>query len=516
MRCLNLILGDQLDRDSAVFDDLDADKDGIWMAEVPEETSKVGSHKVRTLYFLSAMRHFCVELKQKGYAVTYSTLKENADTPNFHAALKRDLERLRPETVRVVLPGEYAVLQTLKQTVSAFGRSLEILPDRHFICDPDEFRAHAHGRKQLRMEYFYRDMRKKTALLIEDDGKPSGGKWNYDAANRKAFPASGPPEIPTAIRFPPDEITREVRDEVEDIFPDNVGDTRTFDWPVTPEQALEALDDFIAHRLMLFGDYQDAMWAGKAFLFHTRLSCALNVKLIDPLTVCRKIEQTWRAHPGKIPLEAAEGLIRQILGWREYVRGIYWMHMPEYLEGNALEALQPLPSFYWSGDTRMACMQDALRQTLKFGYAHHIQRLMVTGLYALLLGVNPKDVHEWYLAVYLDAVEWVELPNTLGMSQYGDGGRMASKPYVASGKYIDRMSNYCGNCPFDPGKRTGKDACPFTVLYWDFLERHAEKFQSHPRMKLQVRNLDRIPDNERAKIRMAANVLRNNQGAPAS
>lgn len=295
-------------------------------------------------------------------------------------------------------------------------------------------------------------------------------------------------------------------------FAEHPGDLNHFDWPVTTQEAEKALADFIKHRLPEFGDWQDAMWTVEPWLFHSRLSAAMNVKLLHPRRVIEAAEQAYRN--GEAPLAAVEGFIRQILGWREYVRGIYWKFMPGYVELNALGADQPLPDFYWTGDTDMACLRDALGQTLRHGYAHHIQRLMVTGLYALMLGVEPKRVHEWYLAVYVDAVEWVELPNTIGMSQYADGGIMASKPYVATGKYIQRMSDHCSRCRFDPAKSTGDDACPFTTLYWDFLMRHEKMLAANNRMALQVRNLARIPAAERAAIQARATEIRSNGGAP--
>jgi len=281
---------------------------------------------------------------------------------------------------------------------------------------------------------------------------------------------------------------------------------------VTRAQAREALDDFVKCRLEKFGEFQDAMWVGEPWLFHSRLSAAMNVKLLDPREVIAAAEKAYRE--GRASLASVEGFIRQILGWREYVRGVYWLHMPEYVERNALGAEEALPGFYWTGEVPMACLRDAIRQTLDLGYAHHIQRLMVTGLYSLMLGVKPREVHAWYLAVYVDAVEWVELPNTLGMSQYADGGVMASKPYVATGNYIKRMSNACAGCRFDPAKSTGERACPFTTLYWDFLLRHERRLAANPRMGLQVKNLARLDVKAREAIQARAEAIRKNGGVP--
>ena len=340
-------------------------------------------------------------------------------------------------------------------------------------------------------------MRQKTGILM--NGKtPAGDKWNFDTENRGSFGKQGPQHLPLPSRFEPDGITQEVMQLVNDKFAHHPGSISTFTWPVTREHALIALQEFVAHRLPYFGQYQDAMWEGEVWLFHSHLSCALNTKLLHPQEVIDKAQEAYLQ--GHAPIEAVEGFIRQILGWREYVRGIYWTHMPEYVDRNAMQATAKLPEFFWTGQTDMACLKDAIGLTLQHGYAHHIQRLMVTGLYALLLGVNPKEVHAWYLGVYVDAVEWVEVPNTIGMSQYADGGLMASKPYIASGKYIDRMSNHCKGCKFNPAESIGDSACPFTTLYWDYLNKHADALAKNPRMVMQLKNLHRLTEEKREAI----------------
>ena len=349
-------------------------------------------------------------------------------------------------------------------------------------------------------------MRRQTGVLMEEDGRPAGGRWNYDIENRRPFGPAGPGPVPPRRGFPPDALTREVIALVERRFPRHPGSLAAFDWPVTGRQAGQALEDFVARRLRGFGAWQDAMWTDRPWLYHSTCSAAMNLKLLDPRRVVAAVEQAWRS--GQVDLPAAEGFIRQVLGWREYVRGVYWRFMPGYLERNALGADRPLPEWYWTGRTEMNCLRQVLGQTLALGYAHHIQRLMVTGLYALLLGVEPRRVHEWYLAVYVDAVEWVELPNTLGMSQFADGGIMASKPYAAGGPYIRRMSNYCDGCRYRPDRRTGADACPFTTLYWAFLMRHERLLARHPRMVMQIRNLRRLDRSTRTAIRRQAEVLR--------
>ena len=484
IRHLVLVLGDQLDRHSTAWDEFDANQDRAWMCEAREEARHVPSAKQRLVVFISAMRHFAQDLRDDGIPLDYLRGQES-----LAQGLGDTLRSTSVQKVIVVQPGEWRVQQTLQRVCEQASVALEIREDAHFFCSRAEFVRHAQQRKQLRMEFFYRDMRRQHRVLMEGD-EPVGGQWNFDSDNRRSFGAQGPGWLVPPRRFEPDSITQEVIEEVGHAYADAPGLLKKFGWPVTRAQALEALHDFVEHRLPEFGPWQDAMWAGEPWLHHAMISSSLNLKLLNPREVVTAVEQAWRE--SRVALASAEGFIRQVLGWREYVRGVYWLHMPDYLKRNALGADQPLPQWYWTGNTHMACLADALNQTLRHGYAHHIQRLMVTGLYALMLGVNPREVHAWYLSVYVDAVEWVELPNTLGMSQYGDGGVMASKPYVATGQYIHRMSNYCAGCRFDPAQRTGDRACPFTTLYWDFLHRHRDLLQRNPRMSLQVKNLARI------------------------
>jgi len=517
VRRLVIVLGDQLDLDAAAFDDFDAEQDAVWMAEVAEESTHVWSSKPRTALFLAAMRHFAEALREAGRTVHYTRLDDAGNLGGLDVELAAAVERLQPEALVMTAPGDARVLQSLREVAAAHGLPLEVHEDRHFFGTVREFAAHAKGRKQLRMEYFYREMRRRHDVLMErlegngSGHQPAGGQWNFDADNREAFGREGPGFVPAPPRFEPDAITREVLVLVNERFAAHPGDLASFAWPVTRAQALVALRGFIDDRLADFGRWQDALWPNEPLLWHSQLSAALNLKLLNPREVVAAAEAAWRA--GRVPLASAEGFIRQILGWREYVRGIYWTQMPGYLERNELGAHEPLPAFYWTGRTSMACLADAIGQTLAHGYAHHIQRLMVTGLYALLFGVDPKAVHAWYLAVYVDAVEWVELPNTLGMSQAADGGLMASKPYIASGKYIERMSggSLCARCRFKPGERTGERACPFTTLYWDFLMRHEERLAANPRTVMQVQNLRRLDAAERERIQARAAALR--QGA---
>lgn len=511
-RNLVIVLGDQLNDDSAAFDEFDPSQDVVWMAEVAEESTHVWTHKARIVMFLASMRHFAAALKKRKYTFQYRNLDDRSNQGSLAEELANTIKQRKPTRLILVDPGEWRVREALLKVASDEGLEIDVRPDRHFLCTPEEFAQHAEGRKQLRLEFFYRELRRKYDILMED-GQPEGGSWNYDSENRGSFGKSGPPTQRPPKRFRPDKITKEVIELVSRRFPDHPGELDHFDWPVTPKHAQLALDDFVEHRLGDFGVYQDAMWTSEPYLYHSRLSAALNLKLIDPRTVIEQAVVAYRA--GQAPLNSVEGFIRQILGWREYVRGVYWLYMPDYVERNTLKAKAPLPEFYWTADTEMRCLHEAIGQTLKYGYAHHIQRLMVTGLFALLLGVDPKQVHEWYLAVYVDAVEWVELPNSLGMSQFADDGVMASKPYVATGKYIQRMSNYCRHCPFDPAQATGPDACPFTTLYWDFLARHSKKLASNNRMSMQLRNLERKNESELKEIRAQATRFRKSLSSAA-
>lgn len=514
-RSLLLVLGDQLDPAAAAFDDFNAKRDVIWLAEVAAESEHVWTSKPRIAVFLSAMRHFRDGQRKLGHRVRYTALDDPGNTQSLPTELARAVAELQPERLVMTEAGEWRVQEMIAGAAQAAGVPLEVRPDRHFFCTWADFAAHAEDRKMLRMEFFYREVRRRHGILLDANGEPEGGKWNFDHDNRGSFSKQGPGTEglrPPALS-PPDATTRAVLALVERRFADHPGTLTDFGWPVTPAEARATLEDFVEHRLVSFGQFQDAMWLDEPWLFHARISAAMNLKLLSPREAVAAAERAYRE--GRVPLPAAEGFIRQILGWREYVRGIYWRFMPDYLGLNSLQACGKLPAFYWTGDCEMRCLRATIGQTLRHGYAHHIQRLMVTGLYALLLGVRPQETHEWYLAVYVDAVEWVELPNTLGMSQYGDGGIMASKPYAATGKYIQRMSNYCSGCRFDPAQATGSDACPFTTLYWDFLLHHETRLAKNQRMALQVKNLARLKPAARASIQQRAGEIKANGGAPA-
>lgn len=504
IRNLCLILGDQLNRNSQLFDNFDPAVDLLWMAETLEENTHVPSSKQRSALFLAAMRHFALELRAEKLPLIYYSLDDDPKS-DFSSAINATLQEYEVLQLRVVLPGDYRVLQELKQFCASRSLLLEVLPDNHFISKPGEFIAWKKGKKELRMEYWYRQLRKRTGILMQGEN-PVGGEWSYDKDNRGSFGKTGPGLLDAELLFGVDSVTQSAIDCVEKYFPGNPGNLLSFGWPVTRTQALLLLEFFIAKKLPLFGEYQDAMWTNEPWLYHSRLSVALNLKLLLPLEVVQAAEQAY--HRGDAPLNAVEGFIRQILGWREYVRGVYWSYMPEWRQMNALDAQQNLPDFYWTGDVDMVCLSQSIRQVLDHGYGHHIQRLMVTGLFAQLWQTRPEQIHAWYLAMYADAVEWVELPNVLGMSQYADGGIMASKPYIATGRYIAKMSNYCAGCRYKPDEAETDNACPFTTLYWEFLLKHRARFQQHPRLGFQVTHMDNQGEDKRAAILRRAQWVR--------
>ena len=503
---LFLILGDQLHPEPhPLLVDFDPAHDRILMVEAASESTHVWSHKARIALFLSAMRHRAAEFRAAGLPLNYLALGEHRYT-SLGAALSATLQEGDWHSVIMLEAGDWRVQEELSEACTAARRPLLIRPDPHFLCSLDDFNQWASDKDNLRLEFFYRWQRKRHHILM-DDAEPVGGQWNFDADNRQSFGRKGPGLLPPPLRFAPDAISREVMAVLEQHFPEHPGELANFAWPVTPAEALAALNDFIRHRLPEFGRWQDAMWTGEAFLWHSLLSTAMNLKLLDPRTVIAATLAAYAA--GQVPLAAAEGFIRQILGWREFVRGIYWRQMPGLASANQYGHETPLPAWFWTGKTHAACLAAAIGQTLQHGYAHHIQRLMITGNFALIAGLEPRQVADWYLAVYVDAVDWVEEPNTLGMALNAWPG-MTSKPYCASGAYIKRMSDYCRGCRYQPETRLGDSACPFTTFYWDFLLRHEARFARNPRMALALKNLTRFPPEEREAIRQQAEKLRQN------
>lgn len=489
---LVFVLGDQLTRTISSLNGRSKDDTVILMAEVHEEATYVRHHKKKIAFLFSAMRHFAAELQADGWTVDYVKLDDDGNTGDFTGELGRALKRHDVEKVVATQPGEWRVLKAMEGWRKTFDVPIELKLDRRFLSDHADFSDFAKGRKQLRMEYFYRDMRRRTGLLMDGD-EPIGGRWNFDQDNRK--PAGEDLNMPSIPRFEPDDITREVLDLVANRFSNHFGDLEPFWFAVTADDAEKAADHFMEHGLARFGDYQDAMLNGEKFLYHSVLSMYLNAGLLDPLKLCEAAAERYQA--GDAPLNAVEGYIRQIIGWREFIRGLYWYKMPDYAESNALGADRKLPDFYWTGETDMRCLREAVTQTKEEAYAHHIQRLMVTGNFAMLAGVAPKEISDWYLMVYADAYEWVELPNVIGMSQFADGGVLGSKPYASSGSYINKMSNHCKECAYDVKKKTGAGACPFNALYWDFLARNRDKLGGNPRLATVYSTWDRMGDDKK-------------------
>jgi len=499
MTTLRLVLADQLTPSVAALRGREK-TDVVMLCEVMEEATYAPHHPKKIAFLFAAMRHFASALEQAGIMVRYVKLDDPANCSSLTGEVQRAVKELKAARVITTEPGEYRVLQMMQQWQQTLGVPVEILPDDRFLATHQQFATWAKGKKQLRMEFFYREMRKNYGILIEPGDKPTGGAWNYDKENRK--PPKAGMTSPPRISHRKSAITKEVLTLVKERFSKHFGDLEPFHYAITRKQARMELEHFITHLLPHFGDYQDAMVAGEPYLYHSLISSYLNAGLLTPLEICQQAEAAYRA--GDAPLNAVEGFIRQILGWREYIRGIYWLMMPEYGERNALNATRPLPECYWGGKTDMFCMAETVRHTREHAYSHHIQRLMVTGNFALLAGLDVKQVQQWYLAVYSDAYEWVEMPNTLGMALFGDGGVVASKPYAASGKYIHRMSNYCQQCRYDPNEMLGEKACPFNALYWDFLVRHEDIFRGNQRMPYVFATWDKFGPEKQKAIRAQA------------
>ena len=519
---LAVIFGDQLDLDAPLISTLGAD-DTVLMMEVASESQHVPSHVQRTTLFLSAMRHFAADLIKRKIRVRYINLEDPENTGAFESELTRAVTALNPTQIVCTQPGEWRVLTILERVRDATGIPLTILPDEHFLTTVEEFAAWAKDRTALTMEFFYREQRRKTGYLMEGHGKgaqPVGGVWNFDKENRLPFGKQGPsPKPRKPLSFKADATTHAVISAMKQVLPGLPGATESFGWPVTREQALAALDDFITHRLTNFGAYEDAMWTNEPTLYHATLSSSLNLKLLNPRECCARAIEAFNA--GKAPLQSVEAFVRQIIGWREFIRGVYWLEGAGYADRNGLDQQGKLPDFYWTADTDMACMKACVGQVLETGYGHHIQRLMVTGNFALISGVHPRAVSDWYLGMFIDGVDWVTLPNALGMVMHADRrpkaskgvtGLVGTKPYAASGKYIERMSNYCTDCRYDPAERSGPSACPVTVFYWDFLIRTRTQLSHNQRMAMIMKNVDRLTPQTQTQITIDAALLRKKLG----
>ncbi len=519
---LVIVFGDQLDLDATLIRSLQPE-DTVLMMEVANESRHVQSHVQRTVLFLSAMRHFAAELKRRQIRVRYIALDDPENTGAFETEIARAALVLRPSQIVCTHPGEWRVLDLLGLVRDSTGVPLTILPDEHFLTTGEEFAAWAKDRRSLTMEFFYREQRRRTGYLMDGEGqgaKPVGGEWNFDKENRLPFGKQGPnPRPRPPLRHACDAMTRSVLATVKSVLPDLPGRVESFAWPVTREQALAALEDFIQHRLALFGPYEDALWTSEPTLYHSTLSSCLNLKLLGPRECCDRVIAAYRER--KAPLQSVEAFVRQIIGWREFIRGVYWLEGRAYEDRNALDQHGELPRFYWTADTDMACMKACVEQVLDTGFGHHIQRLMVTGNFALMSGVGPRAVSNWYLGMFVDGVDWVTLPNALGMVMHADQrpgaaqgvtGLVGTKPYAASGKYIERMSNYCTGCRYEPAERSGPSACPVTLFYWDFLIRTRERLGQNQRMAMVFKNVDRIPPEAREQIAIEADLLRRKLG----
>ncbi|WP_099827390.1 cryptochrome/photolyase family protein [Oceaniglobus indicus] len=484
---LILILGDQLSPDIAALKAAEPD-DVIVMAEVSAEATYVAHHPKKIAFLFAAMRKFAAKLREDGWTVAYTMLDDTENSGSIGGEVLRRADQYGAGEVIITEPGEWRLIEALND----LPLTVQMLGDDRFLASHADFEEWADGRKELRMEYFYRDMRRRTGLLMDGDD-PAGGKWNFDHDNRK--PAPGTVDFGGPMQFTPDETVTEVLDLVQARFADNFGDLHPFWFATDRTQARRALTHFVNNALPKFGDYQDAMLSDERFLYHAVISMYLNAGLLHWREICEAAEQAWK--DGAAPINAVEGFIRQIIGWREYMRGIYFREGPGYTRRNALNHQRKLPAMFWGGETRMHCVARTVAQTRAEAYAHHIQRLMITGNFALLAGIDPHEVHEWYLAVYADAYEWVEAPNVIGMSQFADGGIVGSKPYVSSGNYIAKMSDYCKSCAYKVKDKTGENACPFNLLYWAFLDRHRDRFVKNPRMSQMYATWDRMDQDKR-------------------
>jgi len=496
---LRIILGDQLSPKMSSLHDADRDRDTILICEVQQEALYVKHHKKKLVFIFSAMRHFAKELQDANYRVIYNRLDDAAQLSCFSDAVTRAAKMADFDKIVVTEPSEYRVLEEIKLWPDLLNLPIDIRPDTRFLASHSDFQSWSAGRKSLRMEYFYREMRKRYTILMEGD-QPIGGQWNFDSDNRKA--PNSTIAIPDTFRSAPDDITQEVCTMVERLFPDHMGTATPFHFAVTAGGARAALQQFVEERLTYFGDYQDAMLQDEAWMFHAHIGLYLNTGLLLPLECIAAAEQAY--HRNQAPLNAVEGFIRQILGWREFVRGLYWQNMPGYETLNFFDAQRDLPDFYWTADTKMNCLRQSVQETIDHAYAHHIQRLMVLGNFALLAGILPAQVNDWFLSVYADAFEWVELPNVSGMALFADGGQLASKPYASGGAYINKMSNYCKGCSYSVTTKNGPKACPFNYLYWDFLDRNRAKLRANPRVGMMYRTYDRMDADKQQAIRSDA------------
>ena len=503
MKKLRLILGDQLNSQHSWFRETDSNV--IYcIFEMRQETDYVTHHIQKVTGFFAAMRNFAKELKIANHAVIYFNINDKKNTQSLVENLTILIEENNIEKFEYLSPDEYRLDQQIKSFCKNLPIDSRVFSSEHFYTEREDLETFFKGKKQFLMENFYRNMRKKHQILMIDK-QPEGGKWNYDASNRKKW--KGDTLIPQEINF--DTNVEDILSDIKKAKIETIGkiNSKYFEYPISRKQAIQQLNYFCEHLLVHFGDYQDAMHTDKIYLFHSRISFAMNTKIISPKEIIDTVLETYRKQQDSIDISQVEGFIRQILGWREYMRGMYWMLMPGYKKENFLDNKNKLPEFFWTGKTKMNCLKNAINNSLENGYAHHIQRLMITGNFALLTQIHPDEIDAWYLGIYVDAIEWVQLPNTRGMSQFADGGKIATKPYVSSGSYISKMSNYCESCIYKKAKKFEDDACPFNTLYWNFLDEKQEKLSSNFRMKMMYSLLNKMSSEDRARIKEKANHI---------
>ncbi|MDT0642435.1 cryptochrome/photolyase family protein [Zunongwangia sp. F363] len=506
-KTLRLILGDQLNHHHSWFKEEQENKIYVFM-EMRQETNYVVHHIQKIAAFFSAMRNFAAYLRKREHKVLYFSINDKGNKQDLAFNLQQLIKKHNFSKFEYQLPDEYRLDKQLDEICKNLDIPSEVFDTEHFFTSRTELTRFYEGKKELTMEYFYRYMRKKHHILMLNSKDPEGGKWNYDKSNRQKW--KGEADIP-----PEKDFSKEISGIVEEIEAAGIKtmgsiDAKKFSWPTSREEALSVLNYFCKNLLVHFGDFQDAMHTKEAFLFHSRLSFSMNSKMINPREVINSVVDYWHEHHEEIDISQVEGFVRQILGWREYMRGIYWKEMPGYAQRNKLQNKAPLPQFYWTANTKMNCLHHSIKQSLEKAYAHHIQRLMITGNFALLTQCDPNEVDAWYLGIYIDAIEWVEITNTRGMSQFADGGIVATKPYVSSGSYINKMSNYCKNCHYDVKKKTGENSCPFNSLYWNFLDEKREYFRDNQRMKMMMSLLDKKSSEEMEDIHTRALSIREN------
>jgi deoxyribodipyrimidine photolyase-related protein len=505
-KTLRLLLGDQLNINHSWFLNQDDHVTYVLM-EIRTETDYAKHHIQKVVGFFASMRAFCMELQSLKHLVIYIDINDEGNFQSFEKNIQQLIIQHQFTHFEYQWPDEYRVDQQLKNICQSIAVPSAAVDSEHFFTTRDELKHFFEGKKTFLLESFYRALRKKHAVLMEGD-QPLTGQWNYDGDNRKKLPKDHKPTAPLVFNNDVSSIVAEIQ-KTDLVTIGNI-DPLHFVWPINRAQSLQLLDFFVTECLPFFGSYQDAMSPNEWSLYHSRISFSMNLKLISPQEVIDKAIAAWRDRPNDIEYNQLEGFVRQIIGWREYMRGIYWLKMPDYATMNFFNNQEKLPDWYWTGKTKMNCLKDAINQSLDYAYAHHIQRLMITGNFTLLAGIHPDDVDAWYLGIYIDAIEWVEITNTRGMSQFADGGIVGTKPYVSSAAYIDKMSHYCGSCFYNKSLKTGEKSCPFNSLYWNFYDRNEDKLGNNPRIGMMYNVWRKMqPDAKAALLKQANYYLEN-------